>query len=58
MSAFLQRGPKFVSGETNSQGRISLTREDGTVSPLWPVMILRGVIVNNGDGTVSIDDEE
>ena len=53
----LQRGPKFVSGQTNANGRIVLTREDGTVSSPLPVMILRGSIVDNGDGTVSIDEE-
>lgn len=57
MSA-LQRGPKFVTGITNSHGRIVLTREDGTRSTPWPVLMLRGVIEDNEDGTVSIMDGE
>lgn len=58
MSAALQRGPKFVSGVTNSHGRIVLTREDGTKSTPWPMLMLKGTIVDNEDGTVSITDEE
>lgn len=57
MSA-LPRGPKFVTGQTNSHGRIVLTREDGTHSTPMPVMILRGEIVDNEDGTVTIVDGE
>ena len=40
MTVSQPRGPKFVTGQTNSHGRIVLTREDGTVStplPLAPV---------------------
>ena len=48
MSA-LQRGPKFVTGITNSHGRIVLTREDGTRSTPWPVLMLRGVSEENED---------
>lgn len=58
MSAALQRGPKFVSGQVNSHGRIVLTREDGTKSTPFPMLMLKGTIVDNGDGTVSITDEE
>jgi hypothetical protein len=52
------RGPKFVTGQTNSHGRIVLTREDGTVSTPLPMLMLKGTIVDNGDGTVSIESEE
>jgi len=52
------RGPKFVTGQTNSHGRIVLTREDGTVSTPLPLLMLKGSIVDNGDGTVSIESEE
>ena len=58
MTAAFQRGPKFVSGVTNSHGRIVLTREDGTKSTPFPMLMLKGTIVDNGDGTVSITDEE
>jgi hypothetical protein len=35
-----------------------LTREDGTVSTPLPLLMLKGSIVDNGDGTVSIESEE
>lgn len=57
MSA-LQRGPKFVSGETNSQGQVILTRADGTYSLPIPMRLFKGNVVDNGDGTVTIVDEE
>lgn len=58
MSSGLQRGPKFVSGQTNSHGRIVLAREDGTHSTPFPMLMLKGTIVDNEDGTVTITDEE
>lgn len=58
MTVSQPRGPKFVTGQTNSHGRIVLTREDGTKSTPFPMLMLRGTIVDNGDGTVTITDEE
>ena len=58
MTVSQPRGPKFVTGQTNSHGRIVLTREDGTVSTPLPLLMLKGSIVDNGDGTVTITDEE
>lgn len=55
MTVSQPRGPKFVTGQTNSHGRIVLTREDGTVSTPLPLLMLKGSIVDNGDGTVSIE---
>lgn len=58
MTVSQPRGPKFVTGQTNSHGRIVLTREDGTASTPLPLLMLKGSIVDNGDGTVSIESEE
>lgn len=58
MTVSQPRGPKFVTGQTNSHGRIVLTREDGTVSTPLPLLMLKGSIVDNGDGTVSIESGE
>ncbi len=58
MSATLRRGPKFVTGQVNSHGRIVLTREDGTQSLPFPMLMLKGTIVDNADGTVTITDGE
>lgn len=47
------RGPKYVSGEV-VDGRVYLTREDGTTSQA-PVLLLLGYLVDNGNGTYTVN---
>lgn len=51
-SELLARGPRFVSGSTES-GRMTLVRDDGTTQDA-PFLMTTGVLVDNGDGTWDI----
>ena len=50
------RGPKFVGGQIES-GQIVLTRDDGTTNAL-PVVMFKGTLVDNGDGTSTLTTPE
>lgn len=50
------RGAKFVSGRVED-GRVVLTRSDGSESTVPNVLVVGGIAVtDNGDGTVTIDE--
>ena len=53
----LQAGARFVSG-TADTGQVVLVREDGSAAPVPGVVVVRGVLVDNGDGTFDIVSSE
>lgn len=48
-------GPKFVGGQISDAGRLTLSRDDGSVTGELPdCVLLRATLVDNGDSTVDV----